>query len=113
MIDNLLKVEFTGRRFPQETDTSVRVSVSTSEGIPVSIQPPGFSETKEYDIYLKLGCSFTANSVEYDKRKEFATKHIKRELFKDVETKVREAMLSTSNVTTFNILNELLRDITK
>lgn len=62
-------------------------------------------------MYLKVGCSFAANNVEFDRKKAIAVEHVKHVLYSGVEERVREVMLSTQSSEALKILHELLEEI--
>ena len=112
MFDDLIREEFTGRQFGNERDCSVRAAYTLINNGDTDIQPLSFGIQKEYDLYLKVGCSFVANNIELGDRRTQAIKQLKYGLFKDIISSVHEALNSTDNSETQKILLQLLSDLT-
>ena len=74
--------------------------------------PDGFSESRRYFLYLKLGTRFVANEAELPLAKERVEKQIRYELYKDVVSSLYEILNVADNKDTIRITSKLLKELT-
>ena len=110
MIDELLKLRKTGIQYP-DRDPAVHASISREDKGETEIQPLSFGVQHEYELSLKVGVNFVANSAQIEDKERHAIKQLKHALYDDMISDIYEALNVCDDIQTQKILNRMLNKI--
>jgi len=110
VIDQILERRDTGIRFP-EKNPAVCGELSKRDNGATQFQPPSFGVQKEYELFLRVGVKFVANSAQYEDKERHALKQIKYELYKEMISDIYEALNICDDIEAKKILCRMLDKI--